>query len=88
LTDIQQLSKLKPAQLLATVRRGGRYGQRDAVLILLEIGRAATLDVRRAKNGTPSAHTLPGDEIRTLRELRRQPSSLRPNAAVRSRPTQ
>jgi hypothetical protein len=42
------------------------------VLILLEFGRAATLDVRRAKNGKPSAHTLPSDEIRTLRELRRQ----------------
>jgi type 1 fimbriae regulatory protein FimB/type 1 fimbriae regulatory protein FimE len=33
---------------------------------------AATLHVRRAKNGKPSAHPLRGDEIGALRELRRQ----------------
>jgi type 1 fimbriae regulatory protein FimB/type 1 fimbriae regulatory protein FimE len=38
----------------------------------LEFGRAATLHVRRAKNGKPSAHPLRGDEVRALRELRRQ----------------
>src|SRR5581483_4434283 len=38
----------------------------------VEFGRAATLHVRRAKNGKPSAHPLRGDEIRALRELRRQ----------------
>jgi len=38
----------------------------------VEFGRNATLHVRRAKNGKPSAHPLRGDEIRALRELRRQ----------------
>jgi type 1 fimbriae regulatory protein FimB/type 1 fimbriae regulatory protein FimE len=40
----------------------------------VELGRAATLHVRRAKNGKPSAHPLRGDEVRALRELRRQSS--------------
>lgn len=38
----------------------------------IEFSRNATLHVRRAKNGKPSAHPLRGDEIRALRELRRQ----------------
>jgi type 1 fimbriae regulatory protein FimB/type 1 fimbriae regulatory protein FimE len=38
----------------------------------VELGRGATLYVRRAKNGKPSAHPLLGDEVRALRELRRQ----------------
>jgi integrase len=38
----------------------------------VEFGRNATLHVRRAKNGKPSTHPLRGDEIRALRELRRQ----------------
>lgn len=78
-------------KLSAAARRHGRYGHRDATLILIayrhglrasevcdlewsqvEWGRAATLHVRRAKNGKPSAHPLRGDEIRALRELRRQ----------------
>ena len=32
----------------------------------------ATIDIRRAKNGTPSIHGLQGDELRLLRTLRRQ----------------
>jgi hypothetical protein len=48
----------------------------------IEFGRVATLHVRRAKNGKPSAHPLRGDEVRALRELRWQSSSLRPGAAV------
>jgi integrase len=78
-------------KLMAAARRHGRYGHRDATLILIayrhglrakeicdlewsqvEFGRNATLHVRRAKNGKPSAHPLRGDEIRALRELRRQ----------------
>jgi type 1 fimbriae regulatory protein FimB/type 1 fimbriae regulatory protein FimE len=35
------------------------------------MGRNPTLHVRRAKRGTPSAHPIPGDELRALRELRR-----------------
>ena len=75
---------------MAEAKRGGRYGHRDATLILIayrhglraieifdlewsqvEFGRAATLHVRRAKNGKPSTQPLRGDEIRALRELRR-----------------
>jgi integrase len=76
---------------LIRTARDGRYGHRDATLILLafrhglraseicdlewsqvEFGRAASLHVRRVKNGKPSVHPLCGDEIRALRELRRQ----------------
>jgi type 1 fimbriae regulatory protein FimB/type 1 fimbriae regulatory protein FimE len=71
--------------------RQGRYGHRDATLILIafrhglraseicdlewsqvEFGRSASLHVRRVKNGKPSVHPLRGEEIRSLRELRRQ----------------
>ena len=38
----------------------------------VEFGRSASLHVRRVKNGKPSVHPLRGDEIRSLRELRRQ----------------
>jgi integrase len=76
---------------LIKAARNGRWGHRDATLILtayrhglraieicnlewsqVEFGRNATLQVRRAKNGKPSTHPLRGDEIRALRELRRQ----------------
>ena len=54
----------------------------------VEFGRSAALHVRRAKNGKPSIHPLRGDEVRALRELRRQfpdsASSSRPSAADRS----
>jgi site-specific recombinase XerD len=32
----------------------------------------ATVDIRRAKNGTPGIHGLQGDELRLLRALRRE----------------
>jgi type 1 fimbriae regulatory protein FimB/type 1 fimbriae regulatory protein FimE len=38
----------------------------------IEFGRSASLHVRRVKNGKPSVHPLRGEEIRALRELRRQ----------------
>ena len=76
---------------LMKAARHGRYGHRDATLILIafrhglrateiadlewsqvEFGRAASLHVRRAKNGKPGVHPLRGDELRALRELRRQ----------------
>jgi type 1 fimbriae regulatory protein FimB/type 1 fimbriae regulatory protein FimE len=38
----------------------------------VEFDRAATLHVRRAKNGKPAAHPIRGDELRALRELQRQ----------------
>ena len=34
--------------------------------------RTATLHVRRVKQGTPSTHPIPGDELRTLRRLQRE----------------
>jgi integrase len=80
------------ARLIKAARDGhGRYGHRDAALILIafrhglraaevadlewsqvELGRSASLHVRRLKNGKPSVHPLRGDEVRALRELRRQ----------------
>jgi integrase len=44
----------------------------DLEWLQVEFGRSASLHVRRVKNGKPSAHPLRGDEIRALRELRRQ----------------
>lgn len=76
---------------LIKAARNGRWGHRDATLILIayrhglraieicdlewsqvEFGRNAALHVRRAKNGKPATHPLRGDEVRALRELRRQ----------------
>jgi type 1 fimbriae regulatory protein FimB/type 1 fimbriae regulatory protein FimE len=92
-------SKLRPREYLTVTEveklikaaKGGRYGHRDATLILIafrhglrasaicdldwsqvELGRSAALHVRRANSGKPSVHPLLGDEIRALRELRRQ----------------
>src|ERR1700735_5481903 len=82
-----------PAEVEKLIKeaRQGRYGHRDATLILIafrhglraseicdlewsqvEFGRSAALHVRRVKNGKPSVHPLRGDEVRALRELRRQ----------------
>jgi integrase len=70
--------------------RKGRYGHRDATLILimarhgLRVTEAvdlqwdqidftrAHLHVRRLKGGIASVHPIQGDELRALRELRRQ----------------
>jgi integrase len=54
-----------------------RHGLRAAEICDLEwsqveFGRSASLHVRRVKNGKPSVHPLRGDELRALRELRRQ----------------
>src|SRR6516165_6884646 len=92
-SELRPREYLTPSEVETLIRtaRKGRYGLRDATLILLayrhglraveicdlewsqvEFGRNATLHVRRAKNGKPSAHPLRGDEIRALRELHRQ----------------
>src|SRR5947209_7862066 len=57
-----------------------RHGLRASEICDLEWSqvewrRAATLHVRRVKNGKPAAHPLRGDEIRALRALRRQDSA-------------
>jgi integrase len=83
---------LTPNELRALIKaagRRGRYGQRDATLILLAYRhglrvseavslkwadvelRTGHLHVHRAKNGTPSTHPMQGDELRALRQLRR-----------------
>ncbi len=107
-------AELRPREYLTSAEveklikaaRDGRYGNRDATLILIafrhglraieicdlewsqvEFGRAASLHVRRAKNGKPSVHPLRGDELRALRELRRQfPDSAFVFATERSGP--
>src|ERR1700734_4453066 len=91
--ELRTREYLTPAEVekLAKEARHGRYGHRDATLILIafrhglraqeicdlewsqvEFGRSACLHVRRVKNGKPSVHPLRGDEVRALRELRRQ----------------
>ncbi len=91
--DMRQREYLTPDEVdkLIKAARDGRYGHRDATLILVayrhgqraseicdlewsqvEMGRAATLHVRRAKHGKPAAHPIRGDEMRALRELRRR----------------
>jgi integrase len=59
--------------ILVGYRHGLRAGEiADLEWSQVEFGRNAMLHMRRAKNGKPSAHPLRGDEVRTLRELRRQ----------------
>jgi integrase len=91
--ELRPREYLTPSEVetLISAARRGRYGHRDATLILVayrhglraielcdlewsqvEFSRSASLHVRRAKNGKPSVHPLRGDEIRALRELRRQ----------------
>lgn len=91
--ELRSREYLTPAEVekLMKEARLGRYGHRDATLILIafrhglraseicdlewsqvEFGRSASLHVRRVKNGKPSVHPLRGDEVRVLRELRRQ----------------
>ena len=43
----------------------------------VEFDRAATLHVRRVKNGKPAAHPIRGDELRALRELQQDSRWLR-----------
>src|ERR1700746_489468 len=91
--ELRQREYLTAAEVdkLMKAAKDGRYGHRDATLILIafrhglraaeicdlewsqvEFSRSASLHVRRAKNGKPSVHPLRADEIRALRELRRQ----------------
>jgi integrase len=80
------------AELVRLIKaaREGRYGHRDATLILimarhgLRVSEAVDLEwsqidftrahlhVRRLKGGIASVHPIQGDELRALRELRRQ----------------
>ena len=53
-----------------------RHGLRASELVDLRWDqvdfRTATLHVRRVKQGTPSTHPIPGDELRSLRRLQRE----------------
>ena len=53
-----------------------RHGLRAAELVDLRWDqvdfRSASLHVRRVKQGTPSTHPIPGDELRALRRLQRE----------------
>src|ERR1700691_5247750 len=53
-----------------------RHGLRASELVDLRWDqvdfRTATLHVRRVKQGTPSTHPIPGDELRALRRLQRE----------------
>jgi integrase len=92
-SELRAREYLTPPEVETLIKaaRKGRYGHRDATLILVayrhglraielcdlewsqvEFDRAATLHVRRAKNGKPAAHPIRGDELRALRELQRQ----------------
>jgi integrase len=55
-----------------------RHGLRPSELVGLRWKQinltSGTLHVRRAKQGTPATHRIPGDELRALRQLRREHS--------------
>jgi type 1 fimbriae regulatory protein FimB/type 1 fimbriae regulatory protein FimE len=58
--------------ILVAYRHGLRAAEMcDLEWSQVEFDRAATLHVRRAKNGKPAAHPIRGDELRGLRELKR-----------------
>lgn len=85
----QYFTEAKLNKLIGAARKG-RWGHRDATLILimarhgLRVSEAVDLEwsqvdfakahlhVRRLKGGTASVHLIQGDELRALRELRRQ----------------
>lgn len=85
----EYLTPTEVERLIRAAQKRGRYGQRDATMILLAYRhglrvselvslrwdqvdlKAGLLHVRRLKNGTPSTHTMQGDELRALRQLLR-----------------
>lgn len=92
-TELRAREHLTPDELdrlLRAARKRGRYGQRDAAMILVAyrhglrvselVGlrwRDVELDrgrifVRRLKGSDDGAHPLSGDEIRALRQVRRE----------------
>jgi len=81
---------LTEIECLIKAAKGNRHGHRDATMILVGGLRVselcemqwssiefetATMHVRRAKGGQEATHPLLGDELRALRELKRQSAS-------------
>ena len=72
----------REVEMLSEAAKTNRWGHRDATMVLVgelvdlrwdQIDfEAATLAVRRAKKGTPSTHSIRGDELRALRRLQRE----------------
>jgi integrase len=81
--DRGHLTELEVERLIKVVK-GNRWGPRDATMILIgfrhglrvfELVVCSGLHVRRAKGGEAATHPLLGDELRALRELKRQSAS-------------
>jgi len=80
------LTEKEIERLMDRARKHGRYGHRDATMILVAYPAWIACDLRshqielsegrlhvhRVKNGTPSVHPIRGDEMRALRKLRRE----------------
>jgi integrase len=85
----EYLTEAEVGQLQKEARKRGRYGVRDAAMILLAYRHGlrvselcalrweqvdfddARIDVKRNKNGNSSPHPLCGDELRLLRQVKR-----------------
>src|SRR5262249_55310949 len=66
------LTQREVERLMDCARKHGRYGHRDATMILVHGLRASEVcDLNRVKNGIASVHPIRGDERRALRKLRR-----------------
>jgi integrase len=67
-----------------------RHGLRAAELVDLRWDqidfKTANLHVRRVKQGTPSTHSILGDELRALRRLQREQEPKSPSGVRRSAP--
>ncbi|CAN5514076.1 tyrosine-type recombinase/integrase [soil metagenome] len=85
----EYLTPSEVQQLMTAAKKVGRYGQRDAALILICFRHAlrvselvdlqwqqidfdsAKIHINRVKHGDSSVHFLEGDELRLLRQLKR-----------------
>jgi site-specific recombinase XerD len=83
--DLRTREYLTEAEVerLMNAARKNRWGHRDATMVFVAYRHGlmrweqvdlstATLHVRRVKQGTPSAHSVLGDELRALRRLQRE----------------
>jgi type 1 fimbriae regulatory protein FimB/type 1 fimbriae regulatory protein FimE len=89
----EYLTPAEVKRLIEVARKRGRYGPRDALMILIAYRHGlrvselcaltwdqvdfahGLLHVRRMKNGLPSVHPIGGEELRSIRSLRRQDSA-------------